>query len=202
MKKSERLRRHLKRLHQSGLHALANEARRIGVLNDLYDDFGDQHLAELREGHAQAALFEGFRADGYFAEAESYYFEGNPRRRIDLAVWLPDVRRWLYLEVKPCGPQGGGKKVLGDAKKLLADPSGDIRDQLRGVLAYGFQRPLEHGRDQYPDKYARLSGRLDKRGFKEIAIGRAELADTGFEYLQLGLWVRDGLRRGKAQETA
>jgi hypothetical protein len=163
------------------------------ALNDLYDGFGDQHLAELREGHAQAVLFETFRADGYYAEAESSYFEGEELRRVDLAVWLPDVRRWLFLEVKPCGPQSGDGNVLSDVEKLLTDPSADDRDQLRAVFAFGFRRPLERGPDRFPDKYTQLSGRLEEHGFREVGLGTAELADAGFEYLQTGLWVRDGL---------
>ena len=193
MKKSERLHRHLQRVYQSGLHALANEARRMKALDDLYDGFGDQHLAELREGHAQAVLFEGFRADGYYAEAESSYFEGEELRRVDLAVWLPDVRRWLFLEVKPCGPQGGDGKVLADADKLLSDPWDDDRNHLRAVFAFGCRGLLERGPDRFPGKYAQLSTRLAERGFREVGLGRADLADAGFEYVQVGLWVRDGL---------
>ena len=149
---------------------------------------GTLHPALGREGHMLSLVFAGLRASGYltFAQA-SYYTPRSNSRFIDLAVWLPDASRWLYLELKPCGAQGGFGNVLLDARKLKDDNPRDPYDQLRGVLAYGFRTESTH-QDGFKNKYVDLSKELKLSGFEEIQIQRRELEGNEYHYVQTGLW--------------
>jgi hypothetical protein len=105
-----------------------------------------------------------------------------------MAVWLPDVRAWLYLEVKPCSPYNGFQEVVWDAQKLIDDQPTDPRDQLRAVLAYGFRDPVK-GRDGFPNKYKQIGDRLLQLGFHELGIRSRVLEGTEYVYVQAGMWV-------------
>ena len=131
-------RKHLSRIHARSVDAIYDEVRNTESLRAVYPKIGEIHPAEARERHIQHVIFSGIRNAGYFAQLETMYFEdGNNSRRIDIGVWLPDVERWFFLEVKPCSQYNGYKNVLGDARKLVADEeksSGRAADSsLRGV---------------------------------------------------------------------
>src|SRR5262249_11502168 len=133
---------------------------------------------------------EGLRASGYFTMAgENYFVPDSTSRQIDLALWIADERRWLFLEVKPCWQQGGYLKVLEDAKKLTTvDKSRDPRDQLRGILAYGFKWAAGP-HDEFPEKYESLSQELGEKGFTTIGVDKHDLEGPTYPYIQVGLWV-------------
>jgi len=182
---------HLRRIHLSCLDSLANEVRHGLLVKATYPGIGDIHPGEGREGHVQQLLFMGLRQAGYFTLAETSYFRGRSAgRQIDLGVWIPDVERRLFLEVKPCGPQMGDPQVRRDAKKLVDDNPPDPRDQLRGVLAYGFRDPVN--RDDFPGKYERTGEELARLGFEQIGVARRSLEGGAYTYVQVGMWVIDG----------
>src|SRR5262249_27966475 len=98
-------------------------------------------------------MFAGLQASGYLTFATANYFKpASNSRQIDLAVWLPDLQRWLYLELESCGPHLGYLPVLADAQKLIDDKPTDERDQLRALIVYGFRHPMQE-RDGFPKKY-------------------------------------------------
>ena len=180
---------HLTRILDRVTHIVADEVLNCTSLSSTYSGIGDLHPALGREGHGQSLLFAGLRASGYFTLAEENYFvPTSTSRQIDLALWLPDVQRWLYLEVKPCGPYWGYQGVIGDAQKLVNDQPQDARDRLRGVLAYGFRDPVKE-RDGFPKKYEEISEILAPLGFRKVGIRTRKLEGTGFVYVQAGLWV-------------
>ena len=110
---------HLNRILERVTHIIADEVLNCTSLAATYPAIGDLHPAFGREGHGQCLLFAGLRASGYFTFAEASYFAPtSTSRQIDLAVWLPDVQRWLYLELKPCGPHWGYQQVIDDAEKF------------------------------------------------------------------------------------
>jgi hypothetical protein len=161
----------------------------------LYDRIGtlenDLQLSVCREAHIGSLLFAGLRASGYFTFAQGSYFVPRANgRQIDLTVWLPDVQRWLYLEVEPCGTQAGLGCLLPDARKLIEDDPTDPRDYLRALLVYGFRTPTSH-RDMFADKYReRLDTELGQLGFRNVdIINRQVDGDPKITYVQTGLWV-------------
>jgi hypothetical protein len=180
---------HLNRILDRVTHIIADEVLNCSSLTSTYPGIGDLHPALGREGHGQSLLFAGLRASGYSTFAEANYFApASNSRQIDLALWLPDIQLWLYLEVKPCGPYYGYQGVLGDAHKLIDDRPVDRRDWLRGILAYGFRDPVKE-RDGFPKKYSEITAELAPLGFREIGIRTRSLEGTGYCYVQAGLWV-------------
>src|SRR5687767_253224 len=96
---------HLIRILDRVTHIVADEVLNCSSLTAAYPGIGELHPAAGREGHGQSLLFAGLRASGYFTLAEANYsVPGSTSRQIDLALWLPDVQLWFYLEIKPCGP--------------------------------------------------------------------------------------------------
>jgi hypothetical protein len=180
---------HLCRLLDRVTAIFADEVLNCTSLSKLYPGIGDLHPAICREGHVQGLLLAGLRASGYYTVAEANYFvPSSNSRQIDLAVWLPDVARWLYLEVKPCHPLYGYQGVLDDAEKLRGDSPTDTRDQLRGVLTYGFRGPAIQ-RDFFPKKYQELGAKLIAMNFQQIGMACRSLDGTDYSYVQAGLWV-------------
>jgi hypothetical protein len=190
-------RAHLRRILRRANEIIVAEVVNVASLEDVYKNMGsaDQpdywHPALGREGHIQNLLFAGLRSSGYFTYSQVPYFStGSSRRSVDLAVWLPDVHRWLYLELEYLGPQSGLLNVPWDAQKLIDDNPTDPRDQLRAVLAYGFgekSTQLERFRDKYR---IGLSTELKGKGFEEILIEERDLT-SGPQYVrvQAGLWA-------------
>jgi hypothetical protein len=181
---------HLERIHTRCLEIIADEVQNCTSLAAVYGaKIGEVHPAPSREVHVQSVLFAGLRASGYFTFAGALYeMPANNRRQIDLAVWLPDDRRWFYMEVKPCEQQGGFGNVVADAQKLLSDRPSDPKDRLRGVLAYGFKYPAS-GQDRYPMKFEKISKRLKPMGFTRISIDHRDVKGPVYAYVQVGLWV-------------
>jgi hypothetical protein len=176
---------HLTRLYTRTLDLLADEVGRVVALNALYDDFGQEHPADTREGHVQSLLFAGYRAEGYFTEAETRYFwSAGSRRQIDLGVFIPDSRVWLFLEVKPWGDA----EVLSDAKKLMGDDPQDESDRLRGIVAYRF-RDSTQGGGTLTDRSKGLSSKLKAMGFREVGLGERDLQSGSFQSVEVGFWV-------------
>ncbi|HEY7158209.1 MAG TPA: hypothetical protein VH575_29925 [Gemmataceae bacterium] len=170
---------------------IADEELNRASLVHTYPGIGDRYPDMYREGHVQSVLFCGLRTSNYFTIAEANYI--NPTsiyRKIDLAVWLPDARLWLYLELKPCPPVGAIADVLLDAKKLVDDRPTDPRDRLRGILAYGLRNPVQW--DGFPNKYRQLGEILLRDyGFQEVGIRSRSLKGTPSLYVQAGLWVTE-----------
>ncbi len=182
---------HLLRVLDRITHLIADEVLNTVSLALTYPEIGDLHPALTREGHVQALLFAGLRGSGYFTIAEANYFmPASASRQIDLAVWLPDARLWLYLEVKPCSPHYGYQGVLADAHKLVEDRPADPRDRLRGALAYGLRHPVKE-KDGFPEKYRQLGAELLPLGFREVGIRRRSLEGADYLSVQAGLWVID-----------
>lgn len=180
---------HLRRILSRSTEIIADEVLNCASLRATYLAIGDLHPALCREAHVQSLLFAGLRSSGYLTFAEANYFApASNSRQIDLAVWLPDVRRWLYLELEPCGPHFGYLPVLADAQKLIDDKPTDDRDQLRGLFVYGFRHPIKE-RDGFPKKYQEMSGELQQRGFTEVGIIHRPLEGVEYPYVQAGLWV-------------
>ena len=182
---------HLLRLLDRVTHIIADEVLNCASLARTYPQVGNLHPALRREGHVQSLLFDGLRASGYFTLAEANYFVPlSASRQIDLAVWLPDVLVWFYLEVKPCSPYYGVQPVVWDAQKLIDDKPTDLRDRLRGVLAYGFRDRVKE-RDGFPQKYKGIITELAPLGFREVGIQCRSLEGTEYTYVQTGLWVTE-----------
>ena len=186
---------HLERLLTRSAEIIADEVRACVSLTKLYDTIGnletDLQLSICREAHFGSLLFAGLRASGYFAFAQGNYFRPKaPGRQIDLTIWLPDVQRWLYMEIEPCGTQAGLGCVPTDAKKLIDDAPTDLRDVLRALLVYGFRTPTSH-QDLFRDKFhERLDSELAELGFSNIGIVSREVeGDPRITYVQTGLWV-------------
>jgi hypothetical protein len=151
---------------------------------------GDLHPALGREVHIQSLLFAGLRASGYLTFASANYFKpASNSRQIDLGVWLPDVKRWLYLELEPCGPHLGYLPVLADAQKLIDDNPKDDQDKLRGLIVYGFRHPVQEERDGFRRKYEEMSSELEQRGFTKMGITSRSLEGMDYLYVLAGLWV-------------
>jgi hypothetical protein len=182
-------RAHLRRILSRATEIIVDEVLNAASLRAIYQDIGDLHPAVCREGHMQSLLFAGLRSSGYFTIAEANYFKPmSNSRQIDLAVWLPDVHRWLYLEIEHCGTQAGYGNAFWDAKQLVEDSPVDRADQLRAVLVYGFRTQVNR-RDDFKDKYEELNAELQKQGFELIQIQDRLLEGEGFVYVQAGLWV-------------
>jgi hypothetical protein len=181
---------HLKRIHDRCLDIIADEVQNCASLAEAYGmEVGNIHPAPAREIHVQSVLFAGLRASGYFTLAGSIYdMPANKRRQIDLAIWLPDVRKWFYLEVKPCEQQGGSSNVIADAEKLKNDKPADPRDQLRGVLAYGFKYRTR-ALDRYPAKFEKIGEALEPMEFRQFGPGHRDLNGGNYRYVQVGMWV-------------
>lgn len=188
---------HLRRILARSIEAISDEVLNCASLAALYPEIGQLHPAVYHEAHAQHLLFAGLRLAGYMTIAEANYFApADNGRRLDLAVWLPDARRWLYLEIEPCGPLYGYQNVLEDATKLVTDDPTDPRNRMRGVLVYGFRDPVTT-RDGFRRKYENMSTALVGLGFTEIEIRQRSLDGAEYQYVQAGLWVL-GLEDPKA----
>lgn len=202
-----RLTTHLGRIHARCIDALVDEVKYTADLYQVYPEIGSIHPAYEREGHAQHLMSTALRSAGYYTKVETNYPNTMPgyygRRKIDIAAWIPDVRRWLYLEIKTFYHSNGEPgQVIQNANGLISDcPSGD---QLRGLLVYGFFFPpgslkkiqSEVGRQEkqasyenkFYDKFDGLGAELTKLGFKEIAIADQDISGE-WPYMQVGLWV-------------
>lgn len=124
----------------------------------------------------------------YFTQSESnYYIPNNNRRRIDLAVWLMEKRKWIFIEIEPCNPLGGFLGVLRDSKKLLRDKSKDKRDSMRMLIVYGFRKHVK--KDGFEKKYNKMSISLIKMGFFKQKKDKIKLTYPGYEYCQVGIWT-------------
>jgi hypothetical protein len=179
---------HLRRILDRVTQIIADEVLNCISLAETYPCMGDLHPAVCREGHMESLLFGGLRVSGYSTISQADYFTGRPSRQIDLAVWIPDTRAWLYLEIKPCWPDGGCQEVLDDAQRLIDDRTTDPRDRLKGVLAYGFRWPVRDP-DGFPAKYEQLGVQLEQMGFFTVGIRRRPLEGTRYLYVQAGLWI-------------
>jgi len=180
--------KHLKRILDRSIEAVVDEVRNGITLTAIYPSLGKIHPAEGRERQIQHVVFSAMRSSGYFSLVETNY--SKPRdnsRRIDIAAWLPDLSRWLFLEVKPCNPLSGFENVIADAGKLISDDPLATEDRLRGIFVYGFRDTVS--RDQFPQKYSKMSARLCQLGFTEIGISKRDLSGTSYNYVQAGLWV-------------
>jgi hypothetical protein len=140
----------------------------------------------FREGHVQGLLLSGLRPSGYGTLAETNYLGKRSRRKLDLAILLPDAMQWLFLEIKGCTTKRGFPSVLADAEKLVAEDQPDLRNQLRGLLVYGFGSPRYACSSRL---YQELSDKLKGKGFHEIGIRRQQLEGTEFTHVQMGLWI-------------
>jgi hypothetical protein len=110
---------HLNRILSRCTEILSDEVLKSVAMSQLYPAIGRIHPALSRKAHVQHLLFAGLRQSGYFVLAEENYFvPASKSRQIDLAIWLPDSRVWLYLEIEPCWPLYGYQPVLVDAQKL------------------------------------------------------------------------------------
>ncbi len=181
---------HLTRILQRFGDMVRDEVANCATLGAVYPEIGDIHPALCRERHVQGLFAQAARQAGYFAIAECNYFvPASAGRRIDLGLWLSDLRRWLYLELEPCGPQMGFQAAAVDAQKLVDDVPTDVRDQLRGVVVYGFRdRGVE--RDGFRSKYEQLGTELEKVRYRKVAIRQWPLdGDAEWAYFQAGLWV-------------
>jgi hypothetical protein len=186
---NEAVNAHLRRLLRRLVDIIRDEVANCASLAELYPEMGDIHPALCRERHVQNLMAQGARQAGYFTLSECNYFvPASEGRRIDLGLWITDVRQWLYLELEPCGPLFGYQGVLADAQKLVADVPKDVRDQLRSLVVYGFRDRVKE-RDYFPDKYEELSEKLGELGFKKIEIRRCQLDSPDYTYFQAGLWV-------------
>jgi hypothetical protein len=180
---------HLRRILSRCIEIIADEVLNSASLSALYPMIGDLHPAVGREVHVQSLLFAGLRSSGYLTFASANYFvPASNSRQIDLAVWLPDVQRWLYLELEPCGPHFGYLSVLSDARKLIEDNPTDERDQLRALIVYGFRHPFQK-KDGFRTKYERTSAELQRLDFAEVGITHRPLHGVEYLYVLAGLWA-------------
>lgn len=191
---AQKTKKHLERIYARCVDAISDEIRNTKSLLETYPDIGPINLSETRERHVQHVILAGIRNAGYYAQAETMYFDaGSNARRIDIGAWVPDVGRWFFLEVKPCATYRGYKNVLGDAKKLLRDEkiSPDKDNNLRGIIVYGFCDEVKK-REKFKTKYDTISNELcaDELGFEEIELGPHVLSTPADNYLQIGLWAR------------
>lgn len=180
--------KHLERILDRSIEAVVDEVRNGLTLAAIYPTLGKIHPAEGRERQIQHVVFSAIRSSGYFSLVETNY--SKPRdnsRRIDIAAWLPDISRWLFLEIKPCNPLFGYENVIADAVKLINDDPVASEDRLRGIFVYGFRDSVSI--DHFPQKYSKLSTELRQLGFTEIGISKRDLSGTSYNYVQAGLWV-------------
>src|SRR5206468_2275342 len=112
-------------------------------------------------------------------------------RRIDLAVWLSDSKKWVYIEIEPYGAQAGlPQQLLADAQKLIEDEPADPRDNLRCLIAYGFSysnSTIEHLRK----KYDHLNAKLTDTGFRLVGIRPRSLDSPEPANILAGMWIVD-----------
>ena len=164
------------------------EVSHCASMVQLYPEMGRIHPAINRERHVQNLFAQIARQAGYFTLSECNYFvPASEGRRIDLAIWIPECRRWAYSDLEPCGPHYGFLEVLSDAQKLVNDSPQDERDSCRCLIVYGFRDPVD--RDGFPGKYREMSDQLEEMGFRMLDIQRCELDTADFNYFQAGIWV-------------
>ena len=94
-------------------------------------------LDEEREIGTAAVLCTHLRNLGFFTRMDWYFDGNNSLLRPDLAVWLPDSRRLLFLELKRVG-QGYPYKGLRRDIKKLDNISVNPKNSLNGLLVIGF----------------------------------------------------------------
>jgi hypothetical protein len=148
------------------------------------------------EGHVQSLVFQELRTSKpeYYVESEAPYFCGpKGRREVDLAIWLPPVERWLYLEVKGWLTKKGSKSVRKDAKKLIRDGQRNCQRTLRGILVYGTYSSKHRCSIALYESVG--DEELEKEmGFARVGIRSKDFSgdDDGWQGLQMGLWCIDG----------
>jgi len=187
----QQLREQLLKLLNRFNDIVANEISSNITLQKQYPSIGrlcDIHPASCREHQIQSLFFHGLRKSRYYVHSESlYFYPKSNSRRIDLAVWLGILKRWLYLELEPCTPLSGYIPVLTDAKKYISDRTAHSCDKLKCLLVYGFRDQVNT--DHFPRKYSRLSTDLASLGYQEIAIKKKTLINDAYSYILSGLWL-------------
>ena len=182
------LENHLLRLLSCFNGAIYHEVNNIQSLLKIYPSIGEIHPAECREQHIQSLFFLGLRSAGYYVHSETqYFYPKSNSRRLDLACWLPEIKKWLFIELEHCSPLSGFKHVLNDAMKFKDDTQKGTLKELKCLLVYGFRDVVT--RDTFPEKYEKLSNALVQKCFSKIEISRTPLFGKNYKYLQTGLWA-------------
>jgi hypothetical protein len=179
----------LRRVFSRALDSLTDEVLNALSLRKVYPQIGALNPAEMYETHVQHLLFAGLRLAGYYTQAETGYFAQAKRRRLHLGVWLSDHRRWVFIEIERCPTQAGYKSVLWDATKLLQDRSNARRDNVRGLLVYGFKERLKRDSEHFRNKFERMTTDIESLGDHLIAKDERSLQARDFPLLIMGLWL-------------
>jgi hypothetical protein len=144
-------------------------------------------LTEEREAQLVSSLAYHIRMVGFTVQVESYFYDESRSRRPDLAIYLPASSKYIFLEVKIVGPNGGYLPALEDVKKQNSVVS--ARDKRNGLIALGFRNPTGK-KETFENKYKKLSLDIQsKYPYREIGIKKIDLEgmDSKAVYAMAGL---------------
>jgi hypothetical protein len=148
-----------------------------------------RHPANAREGHFQCLLFHALRSVRYYTRAETNYCDPSaPSRQLDLALWMPDSKAWLFVEIEKCGSQGGDDSVIPDAIKLIEDVRSDPAACVRLLLVYGFLE-VAGKPEKFRTKYDTLGQKLTRLGYLDGFVLQRHLPGESYCCFQVGCWV-------------
>ena len=136
------------------------------------------------------------RLMGFTVQLDAHFADGDPKRRPDFGIWLPASKKYVYFELKQTawGYYGGQyyfAKAIEDIKKL--DSETDPRNQLNGLIAFGFSTVSEELEGRLWEGFKKLSQDITSAySYEQIGLECVDFQgmDDKSSYAVIGLWFR------------
>ena len=169
---------------------------RYRYLQELLAPRDDMRLTEERERGLISSLAFYIRTSGFMVHVEHYWYGDDDgvsdAETPDLAIRLPRVGKYLFLEAKPINPGDNAIDKAGYDLDKLMKPT-NPQNKRNGFLALGFAfENTQH--DTFQNKYQELSEYITTnyhfREFKISPVDLKNVGDTKLEYAMVGLWLR------------
>ncbi len=182
------------------LHTLSDGLRqevrqRRNLALSLPKDYNISITGEREIGIA-SSLSCHLRLAGFIVQVDAYVTGGDSKRRPDFGIWLPESKKYIYLELKltawGSNEQYQYSYAIGDIKKLNNDS--DLRKHPNGLIAIGFSDPNKREELLREGFRKSLSERIvkDYPRYEEIGLECVDFQgmDAKSTHAVIGLWFR------------
>lgn len=191
----------LKILFQALCDGLRQEVRQRHLANLVTKQ--DFSLAGKREADVASSLAFHLRLAGFIVQVDAYFPGGDTKRRPDFGIWLPAIRKYVYLELKTVAWGNTSRQyyfrpAIWDIQKLTAKKKFNEETDLgNGLIAVGFSNPGKKPSTRLLDMFKKLSQDIGKDYplYEETGLECVNLQqiDEHSPYAVIGLWFRSYL---------
>lgn len=168
---------------------------RYRYLQELLAPKDDMRLTEERERGLISSLAFYIRTSGFMVHVEHYWYADDNISNAeipDLAIRLPRIGKYLFLEAKPINPGYSAIDIAREDLEKLSRPT-NPNNKRNGFIAIGFAKSNTR-HETFKNKYNELSKYITTNyQFREFRLESVELENVGdpeLKYAIVGLWLR------------